>query len=65
MKVVELYLTLLFVLGKIKEMVKEVTVFVHEEFNSQIYESCKNVQYPEVRKQTNKLIIKQTDKPMN
>lgn len=38
------------VLGKIKEMVKEVTVFVHEEFNSQTYDSCKNVQYPEVGK---------------
>jgi hypothetical protein len=29
-------------------MVKEVTYFVHEEFNSLAYESCKNVQYPEV-----------------
>ncbi len=29
-------------------MVKEVTYFVHEEFNQLAYESCKNVQYPEV-----------------
>ena len=29
-------------------MVKEITYFVHEEFNSLTYESCKNVQYPEV-----------------
>ena len=29
-------------------MVKEVTYFVHEEFNEETYESCKNVQYPEV-----------------
>jgi hypothetical protein len=29
-------------------MVKQVTYFVHEEFNTAAYDSCKNVQYPEV-----------------
>lgn len=29
-------------------MVKEVTVFVHEEFNTETFDSCKNVQYPEI-----------------
>jgi len=34
--------------GKEVSMVKEVTYFVHEEFNTQTYESCRNVQYPAI-----------------
>jgi len=34
--------------GETVKMVKEVTYFVHEEFNEETYESCKNVQYPEI-----------------
>jgi hypothetical protein len=33
-------------------MVKQVTYFVHEEFNTAAYDSCKNVQYPEVSQKT-------------
>ena len=35
--------------GQEVDMVQDVTVFVHEEFNTESFDSCKNVQYPEVR----------------
>ena len=49
------YLSIYFPGGEVS-MVKEVTVFVHEEFNTETFDSCKNVQYPEVRNTHYKII---------
>ena len=34
--------------GETVDMVQEITYYVHNEFNTETYDSCKNVQYPEM-----------------